>query len=228
MSLASPILDLMSVRWVLSPAVALPHCRRVDEIPTSWMLEERMAVFERPTWLPRITTPKRLVICEGEEAVLDYISGPNFDPAVEAVIHNTYPLKGSMDQVEPSETPGIQQLKFEAEPPTWQLVSYKPTEIRLKLKSTGLSALRLADTWHPGWKATFDGEPVHILQSDYAFRLMLLPKGEGELKLHFEAREFGFGQAMALIGLSLVLAMVATRFFMRWKLKPTQEASEFG
>jgi len=61
---------------------------------------------------------------------------------------------------------------------TVDFVSYKPTEVILKTKNNGDGFLILRDTFYQDWHAYVDGKETRILQSDWIFRGVIVPKGE--------------------------------------------------
>merc|ERR1711969_187621 len=81
-SLASPILDLLGARYVLSPARSLPGCS-LAPLPPEWLMRERVAVHARPAPAPRFQTPPRVRIVEDEDAVKAVLGAANFDPREE-------------------------------------------------------------------------------------------------------------------------------------------------
>jgi hypothetical protein len=68
----------------------------------------------------------------------------------------------------------------------------------------------LADAWHPGWRATVDGEPAPILVADGALRAVHVPAGKHEVVFEYAPRALVVGWALAGLGFA-TLVMAASR-----------------
>ncbi len=62
--------------------------------------------------------------------------------------------------------------------------SYAENEIIINTHNEGEGFLVLTDAFYPSWKATIDGKMVKIRKTDYAFRGLLVPEGEHEIKFY--------------------------------------------
>lgn len=66
-----------------------------------------------------------------------------------------------------------------------QVISYSADKVTIKAKTTDTALLFLADTYYPGWKAIINGSQAKILRADYAFRAVVIPKGESIIEFTF-------------------------------------------
>jgi len=197
-SLGSPILDLMGVRYVMSPAQALPGTQLVP-LAEATMLRERMALHERPNALPRFQMPVRVDVVADEDAVRRRMGSRDFDPASVAVM-----------LAEDARVLGLGSGTWtrEGEAAQLTLTSYRPAAIDLEYRASTDTVLLIADTFHPGWLAYADGEELPVVRGDHAFRMLLLPAGQGTLRLVFRPTTLTLGAVAAVVGVMMLLAWV--------------------
>ena len=67
----------------------------------------------------------------------------------------------------------------------------------------------LSDVNYPGWRAAVDGRPVHIYQTDYLLRGVVIPAGEHVVTFTFRSLTFYVGLGISLLS---ICALVATQF----------------
>jgi hypothetical protein len=85
-------------------------------------------------------------------------------------------------------------------------------EMQVRTASTQPAFLVTSDTFYPGWRATIDGAPVSILQTDYALRGVVVPSGTHIVRFEFRPRSFYYGIGVSLI--SLLALLPITRWTM--------------
>ncbi len=88
---------------------------------------------------------------------------------------------------------------------------YLPNEVTIKTVSDGNSLLFLSDPYYPGWKAFIDGKESEILRSDFAFRSLVIPKGDHTVRFIYDPIPFKFGLMMAVLGLISIVLVFALR-----------------
>lgn len=198
-SLTHPILDLVGVRYVLSPAQALPGCERAP-LPLAMMEKERFAVHTRPDPAPRFQTPARVHIVDDESEVLAVLGRADFDPRKEAVVLSDDAATLGLEGRDPK------GWDREGAAARIEVLSYRPTRVSLRYEAEVQTAMLIADTFHVGWSATVDGKDLPLVRADHAFRMVLLPPGRGTLEMTFMPRTFLIGTAVAFAGLLVLLA----------------------
>ena len=82
-----------------------------------------------------------------------------------------------------------------------EIISYKPTEVKVRTKSSEPKLLFLSDNYYPGWKAEVDGNQVDILRADYTFRAVPLVAGEHLVRFFYESLTFRVGVLLSLAAL---------------------------
>lgn len=93
-----------------------------------------------------------------------------------------------------------------------KIISYSPNKVTVQTNSSEKSILFLSDTFFPGWKARVNLIPTEILRADYAFRAVIVPKGENEVEFNYEPASFEWGSRFSLLGLLLLACLL---FFAR-------------
>lgn len=87
-----------------------------------------------------------------------------------------------------------------------QVKKYEPSEIIVQTQSSANQLLYVSDTFFSGWKAFVDNRPVEILRANYAFRAVIVPKGQHEVFMKYEPLSMQVGVVISF--LSLLLGMV--------------------
>lgn len=82
--------------------------------------------------------------------------------------------------------------------------TYKETENILRVKSSDDGILFISDTFYPGWRAFVDGRETKILKTDFAFRGVVVPKGEHEVRFVYRPSSFFNGLKISFISLLLL------------------------
>lgn len=90
--------------------------------------------------------------------------------------------------------------------------------IQIACESDKEGLLYLADTWHPGWTATINGEPVEIFPVDGLFRGVRVPKGSNVVKMVYQPRSIATGKWTSLTAAGITAAFILYLAF-RWLLK---------
>lgn len=89
-------------------------------------------------------------------------------------------------------------------------VKEKQTSMELVTSSATPSFLVLSDVNYPGWKASIDGQSVHIFQTNYLLRGIVVPAGGHTVRFEFHPKSFYLGawisflSAIFLIGLGIL------------------------
>jgi len=98
---------------------------------------------------------------------------------------------------------------------TAKIKDYSTNKISITANSTGDNLLFLSDSYYPGWQAYIDGNKTQIYRADFAFRAVLIPKGEHVVEFVYRPLSFTVGVLFAGVSLMiiLVLALVGKRGF---------------
>jgi len=110
-------------------------------------------------------------------------------------------------------------FKFKAEQPdkaaTAQVTHLTAREMEVRVNTNSPSFLVTSDVFYPGWRATVDGAPAHLYQTDYALRGVPIPAGTHIVRFEFRPLSFYYGLAISALSLLLLIgcAWLAPRVF---------------
>ncbi len=140
----------------------------------------------RPGALPLVTAGAEPRFVEPAKSVGELLR-PGFDPRRTVILPITERASvGARGRTEAVVTDG----RFGAGRVEFEVVSVEPT------------LAVIAQTYHPAWQATLDGESVRLLRANYAFQAVEVPSGRHRIILRYVDRAFWFG--LAISGMSLL------------------------
>ncbi len=90
-----------------------------------------------------------------------------------------------------------------------RITSYQSDHIEMVATTSETGLLVLRDQYHPGWKATVDGEETQLLRVNHVFRGVMIPPGTHEVVFTFQPNSLSMGLAMSGFGLFLLLVGLA-------------------
>ncbi len=101
---------------------------------------------------------------------------------------------------------------------TVQILEYSPNKIRIKVNAKGKSLMFLSDTYYSEWEATVNSVQTPILRADFAFRAVVVNKGENMVEFSYNPISFWYGIFFA--GVGMLFAIAFQRLFAGYKVKP--------
>ncbi|HLH27015.1 MAG TPA: YfhO family protein [Chloroflexota bacterium] len=78
------------------------------------------------------------------------------------------------------------------------LRQYAPGDLTVGVNLPGRAAVVVLEAWHPGWRATVDGQDTAVYPADHAFMGVLVPPGRHEVRLRFQPLSFTIGVVLGL------------------------------
>jgi len=182
--LASPVLDLMNVRFVLSRD-RLPASARflhVADLPGH-------QVYENTRALPRFFLVNRIRKTAGMEEAVAALHSPDFDPRLEAIVEGPVDFQGGPD------------------PPAGnvRVLAYQPRRVLLEVDSPTPAFLVTSETHYPGWQAALDGQPQPISYTNVAFRGLPVPAGKHQVLFQFAPALLWYAATLAAAAWALIL-----------------------
>lgn len=139
---------------------------------------------------PRAWVVHETVLIPDRKERLQWIASEQFDPSRAAVVEEAMTLSPvvSRDVVQVSET--------------------RADQLVVDVDTAARGLLVVADSFHDGWTATLDGEPVAILRVNHAFRGVLVPPGRHRVAFEYQVPGIGWGIAIsAASGVFLIVAI---------------------
>jgi uncharacterized membrane protein YfhO len=111
--------------------------------------------------------------------------GETFDPQTTALIEE----ETDTSRFKPDAGAGVTVLEI------------RDTSVVLDATSTEPSFLVLSDTFYPGWRATVDGQPARIYQTNYVLRGIVLASGRHLVKFEYRPLSLYVGAAGSICSL---------------------------
>ena len=102
--------------------------------------------------------------------------------------------------------------RFQSPDPV-EIIKYQPERVEIKAMTDQPGYLVIADSWYPGWNAFVDGEPAPIYRADVLFRAVPIEPGTHNVVFEYRPRSFALGVVMS--GLSLVIVLGISVFYLR-------------
>jgi hypothetical protein len=188
--LASPVVDLLGIRYVVLPPGAAPLWPEMT--PAYEGPDARVFVNERA--LPRAF----LVLqarCVADAVAVRLIRTRGLDLRREALLADC----GSPPPAGPF-----------APRHGARITGYEPGRVRIVTEADAPAMLVLTDTWYPGWQAELDGARVRLWRANHAFRAVAVPAGRHEIVMRFRPLSVAAGAIVSGVALLVVLGLLMT------------------
>ncbi len=177
-----PLLDLLNVRYVLSDQ---PLSGRWELV---YQGEGSVRVYRSREALPRAFVVYRAKVVDNAAQSLNRTTDHSFDFR-RSVILEEQPFDGEGWGGEPTD------------PPIADIVGYEPDRVTVQVETSVSGLLVLTDSYMRGWRASVDGDRVHLYAADHAFRAVEVPAGRHQVVFSYEPLAFRFGEAITVVSL---------------------------
>jgi hypothetical protein len=154
----------------------------------------RAFVYENRGYLERAFIVHNAVVAEDNDAALEMIKSPGFDPSETIVLAGGEPMAGGPRL--PTES-----AEIESDDPNGVV-------IRARLESEGY--LYYSGNYLPHWKAESDGREVPVERCDISMRAIRLPAGDHRITMKYESPWFKLGTYLCLACCAAVAVIVAS------------------
>ncbi len=207
--LASPLLDLLNVRYVVVPA-ELPTAQVESQLGPGARAaygDTDVRVVENPEVLPRVwVVHEARQVATPAEALALLASGA-VDPRRVALLEEPPPLG-----LAPPTGPATERAT---------ILAYEPDHLHVQTTTTAPGLLVLSETAFPAWRAYIDGEPAPVLTANALLRAVPVPAGMHTVELRFESSTLRLGLVISLISFLGILG-VWTAAGWRWGSRLTR------
>jgi hypothetical protein len=189
---ASPVLDLLNIRFLLArsdPNIAGPKFMRREDLP------DGTSVYENRKALPRFFFVTSIRAAKDMNEALSFLCAAQFDPVRVAVVENV----SEGIAMEPAVPSGAVRT-----------VSYADDEVNLDADTPNVALLVTSEAYYPGWRAWIDGREQPLVLTNAAFRGLWTPAGRHRITMRFRPRILWYGASISLV--SILLLAVAHNF----------------
>jgi hypothetical protein len=191
--LGSPLLDLLGVRYIVTPAVPAAdqvQPRLTRDLPTVYA-DADVTILENKQALPRAWIVHSAAQMDAQAALRQLAAGA-IDPRRTAVLEKS--------------PPPISESPTAADRVT--ITEYAADTVRLDLDAGAPGLLILSDGYYSAWQARLDDEPTEIYVADGALRAVAVPAGRHTVAFQYASAALPVGAAIT--GLTLLALMVAS------------------
>ncbi len=115
--------------------------------------------------------------------------GRAFDPAHLALVEE--PFNFTAERADPLATTQVVRLRNE--------------EMEVRVTTNAPAFLITSDVFYPGWRATVDGAPARLYQTDYTLRGLPVPAGAHVVRFEFKPRSLYYGLGLSALSLLLLI-----------------------
>jgi hypothetical protein len=196
----SPIVNLLNVRYLLSrsPLPTGDKYHLVAQMPGHLL-------YENASVLPRFFLVHKTIAAANMQRALAEMAVSDFDPGAMAVVQDT---------------PG-REYGYRTEARV-RVIRYAPEQVVVDVDAGAGGFLVTSEVNYPGWRASLDGNPVRIVQTDVAFRGIDLPPGSHRIVFSFLPSILWVGIAVSATALSAVCIACWFEFF-SWRRSRTNK-----
>jgi hypothetical protein len=200
--------NILNTKYIIA---SQPFAEGAQPVFTSQ--QQQAQVYLNPDALPRAWFVNR-VDTAGDLSTLMKIRDNAFDPRDVAYV--PAPLK---EQVEPvgyaAGAPAVRDTSDTTAAPTGgaatpakgsvNVTTFEPLHIVIDVDAPGRNFLVVSEVnYPPAWRATIDGQPAEIIQTDYVLRGLVVPPGKHKVEMHYVSNGFETGKWISL-GLNLLM-----------------------
>jgi hypothetical protein len=181
-------IEVVVASWLIASALPEASWERAPQNPSaSALLRNR----ERPG---RAWVAYGASVASSEQAALDRLLSPSFDPRREVILEAPLASVGSAPASDP--------------PTSARVAVVSPTHVEVEAELPRPGILVLSESWFPGWVASVDGAPAEILHADYVLRGVALPAGPHRVRFEYRPVSVRIGAGLTLLGVCSVLGLV--------------------
>ena len=170
--------------------------------------ELRAAVIPFSPTLPRAYFARSIAVVEDDADSRARLA--TLDPATETIV---------AEPVDPALANPNAQIR---------IVSSSESGYVLRYDLAADSLLRLSVPYFPGWTAEADGQKRRIVRVDHAFIGVVVPAGQGDVRLEYRSTYFAWGAAVSLLTLLTSLVLIGGRGLKRAALSVNESDESQG
>ncbi len=140
-------------------------------------------VYPNPAGLPRAFFVKQAVIAKQMD-ILNHLKVGDFNP-----LDTVFVEKALASQIEPADSTAKAEV-----------TDFKNESFKITANASGNNFLFISEIYYPaGWKAYVDGKETEIIKSNFAFRGLILSKGQHTVEMKFTSKGFETGKTLSIV-----------------------------
>ncbi len=170
-------------------SIPAPESGQLTAVPAP---DGAYALIEYTQALPRAKLYSNWQVITNDQAVLDQLASPSFDPEQSVFV------TGALPAAPPATGTNDHAGKVE-------FASYAPKDILLKSDGPAPSVLLLNDRFDPNRNVRVDGKPETLLRCNYIMRGVYLPPGAHTIEFRFQPPVGPLYVSLAAVGTGLLL-----------------------
>lgn len=93
-----------------------------------------------------------------------------------------------------------------------KIIKYSPNNVVVETDNKGMGFLVLADTYMDGWRASINGQPTTIYQTNLALRGVVVPKGKNRVEFNYWPDSFDKGLKLSVVSLLVLFSLGLSRW----------------
>jgi len=203
-NLDSPVLDLMNARYLIARAKGAerlrshPRFRHVASLPGN-------ELFENLSVMPRFFLVRQVKPATSLAEARSLIQKGEIDFRRTAIVDR------EIAPFPPGDSGGTDEIK---------VLAYQPASLELSIRTSAPAFFVLSETYYPGWKAWLDGTPAPIYPTNIAFRGLVVPPGNHDVRMEFRPTILATS-----IGVSSFTATLLILLVFRSRTSPVAQAA---
>ncbi len=187
--------SLLNVKYIISP-------QPMGSMPPVFQSQQVNAlVYTNPQYLPRVFFVNSAEK-SSQKDILNRLKAGDFNPRELAFVEKDLPSK----------------IDAPTEAASAKVTNYENEYIKIQANASGNNLLFLSEIFYPvSWKAFIDGKETEIYKTNFAFRSIIVPKGNHTVELKFESKAFEQGKTYSSILNYVTIALLAVGLFLERK-----------
>ncbi|MBP6723265.1 MAG: hypothetical protein KA137_00405 [Halioglobus sp.] len=190
------LMDILSIKWLSDSRRGITPSRHLVPIKDP---AGNVIVWENPYARPLVQTYTRARFVANWEQALDALR--------QGAADHLYVEADPGEFADPKAPDADDEIVLKT-------LKSSDTQYRFVANSEAGFWLFLADTWHPGWRARIDDQPVPVYRAQVLGKAIFVPPGKHGVKIYFKSASFRLGAAVsaaALVGLLIYAAILGGR-----------------
>lgn len=150
-----------------------------------------LALIEFTGALPRAKLYPQWQVSTNDQATLDRLAAPAFDPEASVIVADTIPAPA----------PGATNASVAPV----EIVNYEPRKVEMRTQADAPTVLLLNSRYDPNWKVRIDGNPAPLLRCNFIMQGAQIPAGQHEVTFYFDPPARGFWLMFGCVVFGLAL-----------------------